>query len=54
MDVIIESQLPPEEVKTLAYFRDNHIIMNIDLGLGLQECEMDTFKNHSERWNKND
>ena len=54
MDVIIESPLPPEEVKTLAYFRNNYGIMNINLRLRLQEFEMDTFKNHSERWNNND
>ena len=38
----------------LANFRDNYTKMNIDLGLDLQECEMDTYENYRGRWSKND
>ena len=54
MDVKIESPLPPEKEKTLAYFRNNYGIMNINLRLGLQEFQIDTVKSHSERWKNND
>jgi sialic acid synthase SpsE len=43
----------PEDVKALSDFRDNYEKMNIDLGLDLQECEMDTYKNYRGRWSKN-
>lgn len=44
----------PEQMKALAEFRDNYQKMNINLGLDLQECEMDTYNNYRSRWSKND
>tara|TARA_B100000945_G_C20412832_1_gene613509 strand:+ start:361 stop:1167 length:807 start_codon:yes stop_codon:yes gene_type:complete len=44
----------PNEINKLANFRDNYTKMNIDLGLDLQECEMDTYENYRGRWSKND
>ena len=44
----------PEQMKMLADFRDNYEKINIDLGLDLQECEMDTYENYRGRWSKND
>ena len=43
----------PDELKALADFRDNYEKMNIDLGLDLQDCEMDTYENYRGRWSKN-
>jgi len=42
----------PEEMKALADFRDNYEKMNIDLGIDLQECELDTYENYRGRWSK--
>ena len=42
----------PEEMKALADFRDNYEKMNMDLGLDMQECEIDTYKNYRGRWSK--
>ena len=42
----------PNEMKALCDFRDNYGKMNIDLGLDLQECEMDTYENYRGRWSK--
>jgi N,N'-diacetyllegionaminate synthase len=44
----------PEQMKAIADFRDNYEKMTIDLGLDLQESEMDTFENYRGRWSKND
>ena len=44
----------PEQMKSLANFRDNYEKMNIDLGLNLQECEMDTYENYLGRWSKDE
>jgi N,N'-diacetyllegionaminate synthase len=43
----------PEQLKVLAVFRDNYTLMNIDKGLDLQECEVDTYNNYRGRWSKN-
>ena len=43
----------PENLKSLVNFRDKYYEMNRDLGLDLQDCEMDTFKNYRGRWSKN-
>lgn len=43
----------PDEMKNLCDFRDNYEKMNIDLGLDLQGCEVDTFENYRGRWSKN-
>ena len=43
----------PNEMKSLCDFRDNYEKMNINLGLDLQECEIDTFENYRGRWSKN-
>jgi N,N'-diacetyllegionaminate synthase len=43
----------PEQMKVLADFRDKYEKMNIDRGLDLQECEIDTFDNYRGRWSKN-
>ena len=42
----------PDEMKALCDFRDNYKRMNIDLGLDLQESEMDTYQNYRGRWSK--
>ena len=42
----------PEQIKALAEFRNNYLQMNLDLGLDLQECEMDTYENYRGRWSK--
>ena len=42
----------PEQMKKLSDFRDNYEKMNIDLGLDLQECEIDIFENYRGRWSK--
>ena len=39
-------------MKALSDFRDNYEKMNKDLGLDLQESEMDTYQNYRGRWNK--
>ena len=44
----------PEQIKALAEFRNNYLQMNLDLGLDLQECEMDTYENYRGRWSKDD
>ena len=44
----------PKDMKTLSDFRYNFEKMNIDLGLDLQDCEMDTFKNYRGRWSKSE
>lgn len=43
----------PEQMKKLANFRNNYEKMNINMGLDLQECEMDTYENYRGRWSKN-
>ena len=43
----------PNTLKSLVDFRNKYNQMNIDLGLDLQECEMDTYKNYRGRWSKN-
>ena len=43
----------PEEMKRLCDFRDNYEKMTLDLGLDLQDCELDTFENYRGRWSKN-
>ena len=50
---IIKFAIMPNQMKVLCDFRDNYEKMSIDLGLDLQECEMDTFKNYRGRWSKN-
>ena len=42
----------PEDLKELSEFRNNYEKMNLDLGLDLQECEIDTFENYRGRWSK--
>ena len=42
----------PNDMKALCDFRDNYEKMDIDLGLDLQECEIDTFENYRGRWSK--
>lgn len=42
----------PDELKSLCEFRDNYQKMNRDLGLDLQDCELDTFENYRGRWSK--
>ena len=44
----------PAQMKTLCDFRNDYEKMNIDLGLDLQELEMDTFQNYRSRWSKID
>jgi N,N'-diacetyllegionaminate synthase len=44
----------PEDLKKISNFRNNYEQMNIDLGLDLQDCEMDTYNNYRGRWSKND
>ena len=43
----------PNTLKSLVDFRNKYNQMNIDLGLDLQESEMDTYKNYRGRWSKN-
>jgi N,N'-diacetyllegionaminate synthase len=42
----------PEQLKSLANFRDNYQLMNTDLGLDLQDIEQDTYDNYRGRWSK--
>lgn len=44
----------PSMLKSLSDFRDKFNYMNIDCGLDLQECEMDTFQNYRGRWSKSE
>ena len=43
----------PGKMTELCNFRDNYEKMNSNLGLDLQECELDTFENYRGRWSKN-
>jgi len=43
----------PKQMRSLTDFRDKYEKMNIDLGLDLQECELDTYENYRGRWSKN-
>ena len=52
LDVIINLQFY-KYLKSLVDFKNKFNQMNIDLGLDLQECEMDTYKNYRGRWSKN-
>ncbi len=40
----------PKQLKDLCEFRDDFIKMNVDHGLDLQECEMDTYNKYRGRW----
>ena len=42
----------PNELLKLSEFRNTLLKMNIDKGLDLQECEMDTYQNYRGRWSK--
>jgi sialic acid synthase SpsE len=44
----------PSMLKSLSDFREKFNYMNIDHGLDLQECEMDTYKNYRGRWSKSE
>ena len=44
----------PDQLKILSEFIENYEKMNINLGLDLQDCELDTFSNYRGRWSKND
>lgn len=43
----------PEQLRSLSDFRGNYARMNIDRGLDLQDCELDTYNNYRGRWSKN-
>ncbi|NQU31749.1 MAG: N-acetylneuraminate synthase family protein [Bacteroidetes bacterium] len=43
----------PAQLKSISNFRNNYVKMNINHGLDLQNCELDTYNNYRGRWSKN-